>query len=462
MDYPEFLQSKAQFGCNSGFRPLWIPDFLFDFQKYSDEYSIQGGRTALFQDCGLGKSIEELVWAENVVRYTNGNVLIVTPLAVSYQFLKEAEKFGIDCKRSSDGRIESKITVTNIERLHYFDWKNFQGVVLDESSILKSYSGTRRKEITEFMRRIPYRLLATATAAPNDYTELGTSSECLGYLGHMDMLNLFFKNDRNTSDTKGHWRGFGTPKEFRQQQWRFKGHAENPFWRWVVSWARAIRRPSDIGFPDGDFILPALTENQYVVKANKLADGFLFPIPAIGRKEELEERRRTLTERCEKIAELVNTDKPALVWCQLNEEGDLLEKLIRGSIQVAGSDRDEDKEEKLMGFAKNQFRVLVTKPKIGAWGLNLQNCSHVTFFPSHSFEQYYQGVRRCWRFGQKNPVRVDIVTTEGEASVLANLQRKAKAADEMFSKIVEFMNDQLGIIPGVLFTEREQVPAWLS
>ena len=463
MNYETFLDQKRQLGTFDGFDPVWLPDFLFDFQRELVTWALRKGKAALFEDCGLGKTPQQLVWAENVVRHTNKPVLILTPLAVSHQTLSEAHKFDIEAHRSHAGEIKPGINITNYERLHYFNPQDFSGCVCDESSILKSFDGARRGEITEFMRKLPYRLLCTATAAPNDYIELGTSSEALGELGYTDMLMRFFKNDQNS--IKPTWaRRFEKPGEMFNEagKWRFKGHAEVPFWRWVCSWARAIRKPSDIGCDDDGFILPKLTERDHLVESETLAPGMLFSLPAVGLKEQREERRRTIKERCEKVARLVaNTKQPALVWCHLNEEGDLLEQMIPDAEQVSGADSDDAKEEKFLMFIKGDARVLVTKPKIGAWGLNLQHCAHVTFFPSHSYEQYYQGVRRCWRFGQKRPVTVDVVTTEGEKSVLKNLQRKAQAADKMFSDLVTHMNDSLAIERGVKFTQREEVPAWL-
>jgi hypothetical protein len=454
MDYNTFLENKSHSHDDSGFDPVWIPDFLFDFQKYLVEWSLKKGRGAMFADCGMGKTPMQLVWSENVTMYTNKNVLILTPLAVSTQTIKEAEKFGIEAIKSDDGT-PYKITVTNYEKLHLFDAKDFIGCVCDESSILKSFDGRRKKQITKFMRKMQYRFLYTATAAPNDYIELGTSSEALGYLGYMDMLNRFFKNNANTSSMK---RFHGN-----SQKWDFKAHGEDPFWKWVCSWARATRMPSDLGYDDGAFILPEKKEIEHIIKASRPLNGMLFPMPAIGLREEREERKSTLKERCEKIASLVSdTKKPALVWCHYNEEGDLLEKLIPDGLQVAGRHSDKLKEERLIGFASGDFRILITKPKIGAWGLNYQHCSHITFFPSHSFEQYYQGVRRCWRFGQKNKVKIDIVSTEGELSVLKNLQRKAKAADKMFEKIVHFMNDHLNINNIKNYDKKERIPEWLK
>lgn len=453
-DYTAFLERKTNTGADSGFAPVWMPDFLFGFQRAMTEWAIRKGRAAVFADCGLGKTAMGLTWAANVARKTGRQVLYLTPLAVASQTVREAEKFGIDAVQARDGLKPGPVLVTNYERLRHFNPDDFAGVLCDESSILKSFAGQRRGEITAFMRKVPYRLLQTATAAPNDYIELGTSSEALGYMGHMDMLNRFFKNDLNNS-AQGRMRG-------EVIKWRLKGHAEGPFWRWVCSWARAIRRPSDLGFDDTGFQLPPLNEVEHLVEANTLADGMLFALPAQGLAEQREERRRTVNERCERVAELVNkTGQPALVWCHLNEEGDTLANLIPDAVQVAGSDSDDRKEDRLEAFAEGRARVLITKPKIGAWGLNFQHCNHVTFFPSHSFEQYYQAVRRCWRFGQKRAVKVDIVTTEGEKGVMRNLQRKADQADAMFSKLVAEMNNALAIERANLHTQPIKVPAWL-
>ena len=454
-DYAAFLERKAQFGRDSGFDWLWMPDFLFDFQKALVEWALRKGRSALFADCGLGKTPMQLVWAENVVRKTNRSVLILTPLAVAAQTVREATKFGIDARRSA-GELEqgAHIVVTNYEKLHKFDPADFAGAVCDESSAIKAFDGKRRAEVTEFLRTLPYRLLCTATAAPNDYIELGTSSEALGEMGQMDMLGRFFKNDQSNCAVGRQWGG--------QAKWRFKGHAEEPFWRWVCSWARAMRRPSDFGFADEGFILPALVEREHTVEARSLADGMLFSLPAANMFEEREERRRTLTERCEMVADLVaDTKSPAVVWCHLNPEGDLLEKLIPDARQVSGASTDEEKEEVYEAFGSGQLRVVVIKPKIGAWGLNWQHCAHVVTFASHSYEQYYQAVRRCWRFGQKRPVVVDLVSTEGERGIKENMRRKAEAADRMFTSLVAHMNEAIRLDVGQKFEKKVEVPSWL-
>jgi hypothetical protein len=432
-----------------------MPDFLIDFQSAMVEWACRKGRAALFEDCGLGKTVQELTWGENVVRMTNGRVLLAAPLAVALQIVREAQKFGIEVHLSRDGSLKpSGIHVTNYERLHLFDANDFVGFIGDESSILKSFDGARKAEITQFMRKMKYRLLATATAAPNDFIELGTTSEALGYLGYMDMLNRFFKNDLNNS-ASGRMRG-------EVIKWRLKGHAEGPFWQWVCSWARAVRKPSDLGFDDSRFVLPPLTEVEHMVEAKTLADDMLFALPAVGLQEQREERRRTLQERCEMAASLVaDTGKPAVVWCDLNDEGDLLEKLIPDAVQVSGKDSDDSKEEKLGAFSDGQIRVLVTKQKIAGWGMNWQHCAHMTDFPSHSFEGYYQKVRRFWRFGQQSPVRVDLITTEGQKTVMANQKRKAEQADRMFTNLVAAMNDAISIDRASHFAKQQELPSWL-
>jgi hypothetical protein len=462
--YSDFLASKVQLSGEWGFNPVYLPDWLYDFQASLVEWTTQKGRAAIFADCGLGKTPIQLVWAENVARKTGRPVLIATPLAVSHQAVREAAKFDIAAVRVQDGAVPhgARIVVTNYERVSRFSPADFAGMVCDESSILKNFDGVRKAEVTEFMRRLPYRLLCTATAAPNDYIELGTSSEALGELGYMDMLGRFFRNTENTIKGRVYLqRGTSHSDRRDRAKFRFKGHAEEAFWRWVCSWARALRRPSDLGFSDDRFVLPPLEEHEHIVEAATPNPERLFDLAANGLREEREERRRTIQERCERVAALVDHDEQALVWCHLNPEGDLLARLIPDAEQVKGSDSDEDKEAKLRAFADGDLRVLVTKPKIGAWGLNLQRCAHVTFFPSHSYEQYYQGVRRCWRFGQTRPVCVDVVSTEGEAGIADNLRRKADQADRMFSALVRHMDDATHIEREDRFAQTAEVPAWL-
>lgn len=459
MTYEEFLNGKRQIAGSFGFTPKKLPDFLFDFQKFLLEWQIQQGRSAIFADCGLGKTPMQLAWADAIVHHTNKRVLILTPLAVSGQTIHEGEKFGIECHRSKDGTRLSAITVTNYERLHHFNPHDFIGVVCDESSILKNFEGATKDAITEFMRIVPYRMLCTATASPNDYIELGTSSEALGGLGYMDMLGMFFKNDQNSLHPATRTRHHGLNMS---GQWRFKPHAEHPFWQWVASWSRAIRKPSDYGFQDGKFILPELVTRQHIVNASRPLDGYLFTVPAHGLAEQRSERRHTITERCEKAAELVRDSLCYVAWCHLNQEGDLLEKLMPGAAQISGKDSDDEKEEKFEAFSSGQIRGLITKPSIAGWGLNWQHCRHMTMFPSHSFEQYYQSVRRCWRFGQTSPVTVDVITTEGESNVMQNLLRKSEASDKMFTMIVQHMNEAIARKNHHRANTNTEVPSWLS
>jgi len=475
-DYQEFLERKLHTGADHGFEPVFMPDQLFDFQQALVQWAVRKGRAAIFADCGLGKTAMQLTWAQNVAQHTDQPVLILTPLAVAAQTIREGEKFGIECHRSSDGSVPGRIVITNYERLSAFNPADFAGVVCDESSILKSFNGSTRKAITRFMSKMPYRLLCTATAAPNDYTELGNSSEALGELSYSDMLRRFFAQ----LDDKGQKReerlqrsaeamveanaNYYKKLAFRVSQtigqWRLKHHARDHFWQWVASWARACRKPSDLGFSDDKFVLPLLTENDHVIAAPP-AEGMLFSIPAFGLGEEREERKRTIQERCEYAARLVDHDQPAVIWCHTNAEGDLLEQLIPDAAQVAGRTPDERKVELYEAFGSGRQRVLVIKPKIGAWGLNWQHCAHVVTFASHSYEQHYQSVRRCWRFGQKRPVAVDVIATEGEARVLANMRSKAERASAMFEQLVAQMNDATTIKRTNLYTNNAKVPQWL-
>jgi len=456
MDYKEFLEQKSQSSLDEGFAPIFMPDFLFDFQRSLMEWAMRKGRAAILADCGLGKTPISLVWAENVVRKTAGNVLILTPLAVAPQFIREGEKFGIECRRSKEGDIKPGITVANYERLHYFNPDDFAGVVCDEASCLKAFDGKRRKEVTRFLSKVRYRMLGTATPSPNDHIELGTLSEALGVMIQSDMLGRFFKSDDNSRHSL-----FKEGDFWNRHKWFFKAHAELPFWRWVCSWARAIRKPSDLGpYDDSRFILPALNIEQHVVKCERLLPGELFPIVATTLAEQRAERRETMTERCAYAAELVKHDRPAVVWCHLNPEGDMLEKMMPDAVQVAGCDSDDDKEDRLNAFTTGNVRVLITKQRIGGWGLNWQHCGHHVFFPSHSFEGYYQAIRRSYRFGRTEPVKVDIVTTEGEAGVTDNLKKKQVQADNMFDALVREMNNAMGIKTEDTFTREMEMPEW--
>lgn len=458
MSYHDFIAAKAQRADGHGFEPHVLPNHLFDFQRELVEWAVRQGRAAIFADCGMGKTPMELAWAENVHRETGKPVLLLTPLAVGFQIVTEAEKFGHDAALSRNGKpAAAAITVTNYEQAHKFDPAEFGGIVCDESSILKSFDGTTKAIVTEMMREMPYRLLGTATAAPNDYMELGTSSEALGELGYTDMLSRFFVNDNRTVTSRSSFAAGG-----RSVGWRFKGHGEQPFWRWMASWARAIRKPSDYGYSDDGFHLPPLHEDLHVVDSSTPREDTLFDGPAVGLAEERAELRRSLPDRCEKAAALLADADSAVAWCQLNDESAMLTRLIDGAVEVAGSDSPEAKEEKLAAFTRGEIRVLVTKPSIGAWGLNWQHSHRMTYFVSHSYEQYYQAVRRSWRFGQQHPVTVDVIASKGVEGILANLQRKSRQADRMFDALLAHMTDALHIQRATDHTKRIEVPQWAA
>jgi hypothetical protein len=447
MNYSEFLQTKEFKNTLSGFKLLWMPDFLFGFQKELVEWSVRRGKAALFADCGLGKTPMQLVWAENVRRKTNKRVLIVTPLSVSHQTLREAKKFGIEAGRSNDGKPRKGITITNYERLERFNPKDYVGFVADESGILKNFDGKTRRLITEFVNVISYRLLCTATPAPNDFMELGTSAEALGMMTYNQMLAMFFTHMGDTTS-----------------QWTLKAHAKRRFWEWVSTWARAIRRPSDLGYSDGKFKLPALIHERCIVKS-PLSRGSLIVRPAVTMEEQRAERKASMEARCEEVMRLVaqRPKEPWVVWCHLNPEGDLLEKIIPGSMQVSGSMPDEEKEARFVSFVDGEFPVLITKPKIGGFGMNWQHCPNVAYFPDDSYEKFYQCVRRCWRFGQKREVHCHIVSSERQSRIVKNMMRKERQANEMYSGIIKNMAAfQTGKKPqGDNKMQKVKVPDWL-
>lgn len=456
-EYCEFLQRKSQIGRNSGFEPLWMPDFLFDFQRHLVEWAIHKGRAAIWADCGLGKTPMALVWAGNVIRKTGKPVLIITPLAVADQFVREGEKFGIVVHHSRDGKHNGGIVVTNYERLHYFDAADFLGAVGDEAQAIKAFDGKRRKQVVRFFSKLPYRLLTTATPAPNDYIELGTASECLGIMTQSDMLSYFFRETKDMRHTV-----FKEGDFWNQCKWTFKPHSEIPFWKWIVSWARGVQKPSDLGFDDTQFLLPPLNYSTHIVDVPWIPAGELFPRPAITLIEQREERKRTIPERCQKVCELIDHDRPAIVWCHYNEEGDYLEKSIPDCVQVAGKDSLEEKEARLLDFAFGRTRVLVTKGKIGCWGLNLQHCGDMTFFPTFSFEQVYQGIRRCWRYGRNGPVNVEVVSAPGESKVMEGLERKQRKATAMFASVILHMNEAVELDSIDRHNRTIHLPSWIQ
>ena len=430
-DYEKFLLNKQQLSGDFGFDPVFIPDMMFDFQKHIVEWAIRKGRAGIFADTGLGKTLMQITIAQNIVQKTNGNVLILTPLAVAFQFLEEAKTIDIDIEHSRDGKFKSKIVVCNYERLHYFNWQDFEAVILDESSILKNFDGAFKTQITEFMKKIKYRFLSTATPAPNDFIELGTSSEALGYLGHMDMLSKYFTNKENTL----------RPMDIGSK-WNLKPHAKDAFFRWVNSWSMSVKKPSDIGFSDEGYILPDLIKNIHKVQNenNLIINGQiqLFNDNAKTLPEVREEQKATIEKRCEKAVELAS-DKVSVYWTNFNRESELLNELDKDAVEIQGSMSIDKKEDILLGFAKGDIKRIITKPKMTSFGLNWQHCNHTVYFPTWSYEQYYQAIRRFHRFGQKRPVTVDLVLSDGQERVLETLELKTQNAIDLQQRL----NDNL-------------------
>lgn len=425
--YAEFIESKLRSSADSGF-DAEPSDRLYPFQQEIVRWALRKGRSAIFADCGLGKTPMQLDWAANVAAHTGGPVLILAPLAVSAQTAREGHKFGVTvtvCREPEDAR--DGVNVCNYERLHRFADMPWAGVVLDESSILKAFDGKTRTALTEWAQSIEFRLCCTATPSPNDYEELGGHSEFLGLLARRVMLAEFFVNDGIEA---GHW--------------RLKGHAGGKYWEWVATWARALRSPGDMGYPDDGFALPPLNVETISVDADAVSEDRLFAVPVATMMERRQARRESIGERVEIVADLVNgSDQPWVVWCDLNDESEALYRAIPDAVEVRGSDSPDEKEAALMAFTNGDARVIVTKPSIAGWGLNWQHCAHVAFAGlSDSYEQYYQAVRRCWRFGQTRPVRVVIVASNREHAVLENVRRKERQAQAMFAEIVEAMNER--------------------
>jgi len=436
--YLAFLEKKRHTIGDAGFDAIYTPEIAFDFQEAIIQKAVKKGRHALYCDTGLGKTLIELAIAQNIILHTNKRVLIMTPLAVAFQFLLEAEKIGIDdIEYSKDGKFSKKIVVCNYERLHYFNPDDFICVIADESSILKNFEGATRGAITAFMKKIEYRFLATATPSPNDYIELGTSSEALGFLGYTDMLGRFFANNNDNSVKTTGLARIGA-------EWYLKPHAETAFWQWVAQWAISIRKPSDLGFSDEKFILPPLSETQHVVenKTPLVVDGQprMFNEAAISWREIKAEVRATITQRCEKAAELAAGHETSVYWVNLNDEAKLLRQLDPSAVEVHGAMDIDKKEEILLAFASGQIQKLVTKPRITCFGLNWQHCSHTTWFPTFSYEQYYQLLRRFYRFGQKREVFAEAVISDGQTRVMESLQVKKAKADDMFTKLSANVN----------------------
>jgi len=434
-DYLKFIELKRHSLGDFGFEPNYIPDMAFDFQADIITRSVRKGRIAVFADTGLGKTLIQLSIAKNIIQHTNKKVLILTPLAVAFQFILEAEKLGIDdIEYSKDGKHTKNIVICNYERLHYFNENDFVGVILDESSILKNFDGKIKGKVTSFVKKIPYRFLSTATPSPNDFIELGTSSEALGYMGYMDMLGKFFKNNQNSVDSTN--RNIG-------EKFYLKPHGEKDFFAWVNQWSIMCKMPSDLGFSNERYVLPKLNLNTHTVKNQSLIahDGqiLMFTPTAKTMIEVRHEQKQTTEQRCEKAIELAS-GKTSVYWCNTNNESKILRLADKEAVEIIGSQSIERKEEILIGFAKGDIKRIITKAKMTSFGLNWQHCNHSVFFPTWSYEQYYQAIRRFWRFGQKKEVTIDIVVSDGQTRVLQALEQKTKKAVELHESLTKNVN----------------------
>ncbi len=424
--YKDFLRAKQLVVRPAGFDPSGsLNPMGFPFQNDVVRWELRKGKSAMFEDCGLGKTYQELEWSRNVVEYAGMPVLNVAPLAVSLQTQREGGKFGIDVNVAREqAEIQPGVNITNYEMLENFDPREFGGIVLDESSILKG-DGPMRKRITEFAAHIPYRLAGTATPAPNDHMELGTHAEFLGIMSKSEMLATFFVHD-----------GGDTSK------WRLKGHAEDSFWKWVASWAVMIRRPSDLGYEDGAFQLPPLRYHQHTVAAEWTSD-YLFPVEARTMDERRGARRDSLDARVRLAADLINSSAEQwIAWCGLNKESEDLARLIPTAVEVTGSDSREHKEQTPMRFISGEVKDVVSKGDIMGWGMNFQHCNHALACGlSDSWEMLYQVVRRIWRFGQKKPCHFHIITGELEGAVVRNIERKEREAAAMADAMLGHMRE---------------------
>lgn len=428
--YEAFLARKAISDPMTGLASVpGLPECLFPFQRDIVSWALRRGRAALFAGTGLGKSLMELSWADAVHRETGKDILHLAPLAVSNQLGREGEKFGIPCRVvTKQSECGDGTNITNFQKLDHFNLSQFGGVILDESSILKNTDGYYRTRLIESCQSIPFRLAATATPAPNDFMELGNHAEFLGIMSYTDMLATFFVHDGG--DT---------------QKWRLKGHAENEFWRWMASWAVMLRKPSDLGYANEGYDLPPLNYVSHIVGAKYEPDvemGTLFPMQAETLQERIAARRSTIDDRCQLAAEITPRDRPFVWWCNLNAEADMLAASIPGAVNLHGGLKDSEKERVLIDFSEGRISHLVTKPSLAGFGMNWQHCADTGFVGlNDSFEQFYQAVRRFWRFGQTKAVTCHIIASELEGATVANIKRKEADADRMAAAMVMHMAD---------------------
>ena len=427
-EYRQFIAARAIAADRHGFAPREINTNAKEHQRAVLDFALDRGRSAAFLDTGLGKSFIELEFARQCAEETGKPSLILTPLAVAGQMVREGQKFGIAARQIREqSDVGAGIMVANYERLAKLDPAAFGAVVLDESSILKSYAGRTRAAIQDAFDGTRYKLAATATPSPNDHTELGNHAEFLGVMRQQEMLSKWFINDTSTAS----------------QEWRLKGHAQGDFWQWVASWARCATMPSDLGCDDTGYVLPEIDRRIHEVAADRMenaAPGLMFRIPQMSATSFHEEKRLTLQQRCERAAELADHDKPVTVWCETNDESALLTKMTPGSIEVHGALDPDEKERRLLGFAAGDYRAMITKPKLAGFGVNWQHCAHAVFASiSFSYEQHYQAVRRSHRFGQTERVRNDVVISDTEASIWNVINEKSAKHDEMKRRMAEAM-----------------------
>lgn len=426
--YEDFIKSKRRSEIATGHTPGELNEHLFDFQHAIVSWAVRRGRAAIFADTGLGKTLMQLSWADEVSTYSNGIVLILAPLAVSEQTIEQGATFGIEVKRVPEGETpkNSGVWITNYERINAIDFDSLAGIVLDESSILKSHDGKTRTAIIQSCQSIPYRLSCTATPSPNDFEELGNQCEFLGVMTRTEMLATYFVNDAGDTGT-----------------WILKGWGQSRYWEWMGTWSVVLRSPADIGFDGSRYDLPKLEYHEHVVATDVIGDE-LFSRPAMGLSERRKAQRDSIIERCKALAEVVNSEpnEPWLIWCHLNDEAEMLQSMIAGSVNVQGSDKPESKTKNLLGFAHGDIRVLISKPKIAGYGMNWQHCARMAFVGlDDSFEKFYQAVRRCYRFGQKREVQVHIFTAENEGQILLNIKRKEEQHHKMSINMIEHMKD---------------------
>lgn len=459
MDYATFLDRKRMFDPATGIADdVTLPDALFPHQRDIVRWALKRGRAAIFAGTGLGKTIMELSWSDQVAAFTGKPVLIFAPLAVASQHLREAAKFGITARAvSCQDEVGPGINITNYQKIDHFDLNEFGGIVLDESSILKSTDGKYKAKLIAESAQVAFRLAASATPAPNDFMELGNHAEFLSVMSYTDMLATFFVHDGGET-----------------QKWRLKGHAEVEFWKWMASWAIMLRQPEDLGYPNDGYNLPPLRYQSHVVPVEyepSLETGLLFPVEARTMQERIAARRDSVSERVALAASVTPADRPFVWWCNLNAESEALTKAIPGAVETKGSDPDDVKERKLADFIEGRTRVLITKPLVAGFGLNFQHCADTGFVGlNDSFEQVYQAVRRFWRFGQTKPVNVHFIASEMEGAVVSNLRRKERDAEHMAKQMVAHMADLTSeIVRGSARSRSDYspsipmtIPAWLN